>query len=74
MEFEYEKEDFLTIAPYEELYKLHKEPFAHASALEALSAYALQKGFKGVKTMYKKYVASLVLYRHLLPSLPLTSL
>lgn len=58
-EWAYEKDDFLTPAPYEELYKLHKEPFVHAAKLEALVSYANTKGFKGVKTMYKRYVESL---------------
>lgn len=58
-EWAYEKDDFLTPAPYEELYKLHKDPFVHAAKLEALASYANTKGFKGVKTMYKRYVESL---------------
>lgn len=59
MDFNYEKDDFLTTAPYEELYKLSKQPFVHASALEQLVQYANSKGFKGVKTMYRRYVESL---------------
>ncbi len=61
MSYEYEQEDFLTPAPYETLYKHHKEPFVHASKLEELAAYALSKGFKGFKGMYRKYVESLKL-------------
>ena len=61
MGYEYEVEDFLTPAPYEELYKSHKEPFVHASKLEGLAAYALSKGFKGFKGMYRKYVESIKL-------------
>ena len=61
MGYEYEAEDFLTPAPYEELYKSHKEPFVHASKLEGLAAYALSKGFKGFKGMYRKYVESIKL-------------
>lgn len=59
MTYEYEKEDFLTTAPYEELYKLHKEPFVHAAEMEALAGYSASKGFKGFKAMYKSYVQSL---------------
>lgn len=59
MDYKYEKEDFLTVAPYEELYKFHKEPFIHAAKQEELAAYSLSKGFKGFKGMYKKYVQSL---------------
>jgi len=59
--YEYEQEDFLTPAPYEQLYKLHKEPFVHARTQEELAAYALSKGFKGFKGMYRKYVESLKL-------------
>lgn len=59
-EWNYEKEDFLTTAPYEALYAHHKEPFVHAAKMEELAAYALQKtGFRGFKAMYKKYVESL---------------
>ena len=61
MGYEYEAEDFLTPAPYEELYKSHKEPFVHASKLEMMAAYALSKGFKGFKGMYRKYVESIKL-------------
>ena len=57
MGYEYEYDDFLTTAPYEELYKLSKEPFHHAQELEKLTAYAATKGFKGLKGMYKEYVA-----------------
>lgn len=59
MGYEYEKEDFLTTAPYEQLYKLHKEPFVHATEMEALAEYSASKGFKGFKAMYKSYIQSL---------------
>ena len=55
----YEKEDFMTPTPYEDLYQLHGQPFAHATQMEALAAYASSKGFKGFKTMYRNYVQSL---------------
>ena len=55
----YEKEDFFTTAPYEELYKLHAQPFAHAMETEALAEYSASKGFRGFKAMYKNYVQSL---------------
>lgn len=58
-EWTYEKEDFLTVAPYEALYKFHKEPFIHAAKMAQLAAYADEKKFKGFKLMYKKYVESL---------------
>ena len=51
--------DFLTTTPYEALYAYHKEPFTHAAKMEELAAYSVSKGFKGFKTMYKKYVESL---------------
>ena len=54
-----EKDDFLTTTPYEALYAYHKEPFTHAAKMEELAAYSVSKGFKGFKTMYKKYVESL---------------
>ena len=57
-EWTYEKEDFLTTAPYEELYKLHAQPFDHAREMEALAAYSVSKGFKGFKNMYRQYVQS----------------
>ena len=59
MGYTYEKEDFLTTAPYEELYKFHKEPFVHATKMAELAAYADSKKFKGFKMMYKNYVQSL---------------
>ena len=59
MGYEYEKEDFLTVAPYEALYQYHRDPFIHAAKQEALAAYAKSVGFTGFKGMYKKYVDSL---------------
>lgn len=58
-EWSFEKDDFLTTTPYEALYAYHKEPFTHAAKMEDLAAYSVSKGFKGFKTMYKKYVESL---------------
>lgn len=58
-EWSFEKDDFLTTTPYEALYAYHKEPFTHAAKMEELAAYSVSKGFKGFKTMYKKYVKSL---------------
>lgn len=58
-EWSFEKGDFLTTTPYEALYAYHKEPFTHAAKMEELAAYSVSKGFKGFKTMYKKYVESL---------------
>lgn len=58
-EWSFEKDDFLTTTPYEALYAYHKEPFTHAAKMEELAAYSVSKGFKGFKTMYKKYVESL---------------
>lgn len=58
-EWTFEKDDFLTTAPYEALYKFHKEPFVHATKMAELAAYADSMKFKGFKTMYKRYVESL---------------
>ena len=58
-EWSFEKDGFLTTTPYEALYAYHKEPFTHAAKMEELAAYSVSKGFKGFKTMYKKYVESL---------------
>ena len=58
-EWSFKKDDFLTTTPYEALYAYHKEPFTHAAKMEELAAYSVSKGFKGFKTMYKKYVESL---------------
>jgi len=58
-EWNYEKEEFLTTKPYEQLYKYHQQPFVHAAKMEELAVYAASKGFKGLKTMYKKYIQSL---------------
>lgn len=58
-EWSFEKDDFLTTTPYEALYAYHKEPFTHSAKMEELAAYSVSKGFKGFKTMYKKYVESL---------------
>lgn len=58
-EWTFEKEDFLTPAPYEALYKFHKEPFVHATKMAELAAYAERMKFRGFKAMYKRYVESL---------------
>ena len=58
-EWTFEKEDFLTPAPYEALYKFHKEPFVHANKMAELAAYADRMKFRGFKAMYKRYVESL---------------
>lgn len=58
-EWTFEKEDFLTPAPYEALYKFHKEPFVHATKMAELAAYADRMKFRGFKAMYKRYVESL---------------
>ena len=75
--WEYEREDFMTTKPYEELYQFHVQPFVHATQMESLAAYAASKGFRGFKSMYKKYVESLkaqsgTLYIETLPSLPIS--
>ena len=49
----------MTTKPYEELYQFHVQPFVHATQMESLAAYAASKGFRGFKSMYKKYVESL---------------
>ena len=58
MNFEYTKEDFLTVAPYEQIADI-SDPFLHERQLNALADYASQVGFKGFKKMYAKYVQSL---------------
>lgn len=58
-EWEFEKADFLTTAPYEALYQFHTQPFIHAAKLEEMTTYAKSVGFNGVKTMYRRYVESL---------------
>lgn len=58
-EWTFEKDDFLTPAPYEALYKFHKEPFVHATKMAELASYADSVKFKGFKAMYKRYVESL---------------
>ena len=58
-EWTFEKDDFLTPAPYEALYKFHKEPFVHATKMAELSAYAERMKFRGFKAMYRRYVESL---------------
>ena len=59
-EWEFEKEDFMTTAPYEALYQYHSQPFIHEVKLRELSAYAKTKGFKSsVNSMYRRYVESL---------------
>ena len=59
MGYDYQKEAFLTPAPYEQLYQYQKDPFVHAAKMEEMAAYALSVGFKGFKTMYKNYIQSL---------------
>lgn len=58
MNFEYTKEDFLTVAPYEQIADI-SDPFLHERQLNALADYASQVGFRGFKKMYAKYVQSL---------------
>ena len=53
-EWNYTEEDFLTsTAPYEEIYKLHKDPFAHERAMAAMVKYAKTQGFTGFTKVYK---------------------
>lgn len=59
-EWNYSTEDFMTKAPYEELYKYHKEPFTHGLKMKELADYALTVAhFKGFSAMYKNYIAGL---------------
>ena len=54
----YSKEDYIgTIDPYEAIYALRNDPFAHNAALEKASAEASALGFRGVKKAYKAFVA-----------------
>lgn len=59
MAYEYSQEDFLTPAPYEELYEYRKDPFVHGTKMAELAAYANRVGFRGFKAMYKSYVQSI---------------
>lgn len=56
---DYVKEDFLTPAPYEELYQSSSDPFTHGIKTLEMAEYATSVGFKGFVSMYKKYVQSL---------------
>lgn len=59
-EWNYTEEDFLTsTAPYEEVYKFHKDPFGHERALAAMVKYAKSQGFTGFTKIYKSYCNSL---------------
>ena len=61
-QWDYTQQDFLTsTAPYEAIYKLHKNPFEHGQAMAAMVAYAKTQGFTGFKAMYKNYCESLKL-------------
>ena len=59
-EWKYTAEDFAkTMAPFEEVYRLAKDPFAHERALNAMAAYASSVGYKWFKRTYKAYCDSL---------------
>ena len=55
----YKTEDFLTPAPYEALYQFHDRPFLHETKLQEAGVYAVNQGFRGFKSVYKKYIESL---------------
>lgn len=56
----YTQEDFLTgTAPYEEVYKLHGDPFKESRAISAMEIQARRVGVLGFKGMYQKYVRKL---------------
>lgn len=55
---EYTKDDYLTSAPYEELYALRKQPFEHQRRLLELAEDASAKKFKGFQRLYKEYQAA----------------
>lgn len=59
MGYEYTPDDFLTTAPYEELYKSHKDPFVHGLKADQMAVYAASIGFRGFKSHYKDYVVGL---------------
>lgn len=59
MEWDFQPEEFLCTRPYEALYEYHDRPFEHEAKLQELAAYAASKGFRGFKTMYKKYIEGL---------------
>lgn len=56
LELSYQKEDFRTPGPYEALYKLASDPFAHGIAMMEMAEYAKAIGFAGFRDMYKRYV------------------
>lgn len=59
-QWQYSLEDFqISTEPYEEIYRLIKDPFAHARALDAMTHYAKTQGFTAFKQMYKAYCNSL---------------
>lgn len=56
----YTQEDFLTgTAPFEEVYKLHDDPFKESRAIAAMEIQAKAIGVLGFKGMYQKYVRKL---------------
>ncbi len=61
MGYTYTQDDFLTTAPYEELYKFKNDPFTHGAKMSELATYAVSVGFRGFKAMYKNYVQSLTM-------------
>ena len=54
---QWDKADYLTEAPYEALYALRGDVFAHQARLEEMAAEAASAGFRTFKAMYKQYKA-----------------
>lgn len=56
----YTKEDYLnSAAPYEELYKLFGDPFAHERKMTMMAEEAAEVGIRNFKRLYGEYVKSL---------------
>lgn len=57
--YEYTLEDFLTEAPYEELYSLYASPFLFQTAVVKMNARAKEVKFVGFKDMLKRYLETM---------------
>ena len=56
----YTKDDYLnSAAPYEELYELFGDPFAHERKMTMMAEEAAEVGIRNFKRLYGEYVKSL---------------
>lgn len=46
----------MSIAPYEDLYRYHENPFEHETKLLSLAEYASSLGIRNFKKLYKSYI------------------